>query len=401
MNRESWKTMRFMALVWLGGIIYLVSDLRPESPVLIVGAGPAGLATAYELSRRRIPYRLFERGPTLGNSWVNAYDSLQLHTGRHMSVLPGSGYPSGTPLFPTRAQFVNYLREYADRASIRVETGRNVRALRRVGDAWVADVDGAEVQGSAVVMAAGIMSNPVSPNIPGREHFQGRIIHSVDYRRPDEYRDKRVLVAGVGNSGGEIASELGAAGADVTILVRQGANVVPRTIAGIPIQYLAVFIRRLPPRGRKAVALLLRKLSEIRVSSKILPRPSWTALDRIPVIGFHLVEAIRAGKVTVKLGTIDRFDRSGVIFGDGTHQEFDAVILATGFAPALDPLGDLIRRDERGFAMRTDDVTSADQPALWFVGMRYDTTGAIANINQDAQLVGRRLASWTVERRLG
>ena len=382
-------------------IIYLVGDLRPELPVLIVGAGPAGLATAHELSRRRIPYRLFERGPTLGNSWVNAYDSLQLHTGRHMSVLPGCEYPTGTPLFPTRDQFVNYLREYADRASIRVETGRNVRALRRIGDVWVADVDGAEVQGTAVVMAAGIMSNPLSPAIPGCEDFQGEVIHSVDYRRPDTYRNKRVLVVGVGNSGGEIASELGASGADVTILVRQGANVVPRTIAGIPIQYLAVYIRRLPPGGRKAIALLLRKLSELRVSSTILPRPTWTPLERIPVIGFHLVEAIRARKVTVKLGAIDRFDQSGVIFGDGTRADFDAVILATGFAPALDPLGDLVRRDERGFASRTDDVTSADQPGLWFVGMRYDTTGAIANINQDAQLVGRRLASWTVERRLG
>ena len=249
-------------------------------------------------------------------------------------------------------------------------------------------------------MAAGIMSNPLSPTIPGREHFQGEIFHSVDYRRPDAYRDKRVLVVGVGNSGGEIASELGAIGANVTILVRQGANVVPRTIAGIPLQYLAVLIRRLPPSGRRAVASLMRQLSELRVSSRILPRPPWTALDRISVIGFHLVEAIRARKVTVKLGTIDRIDRSGVIYGDGSHQDFDAVILATGFAPALGPLGTLIRRDELGFAMRTDRVSSADQPGLWFVGMRYDTTGAIANIKSDAQLVGRRLASWTVERRL-
>jgi len=249
-------------------------------------------------------------------------------------------------------------------------------------------------------MATGIMSNPLSPDISGREDFQGEIIHSVDYRRPDTYRDKQVLVVGVGNSGGEIASELGTSGSEVTLLVRQGANVVPRTIAGIPIQYLAVLVRRLPQGGRKVVALLLRRLSELRISSEILPRPPWTALERIPIIGFHLIEAIRARKVTVKLGVIDRFDRTGVVFGDGSHQEFDAVILATGFAPALDPLGDLIRRDERGFAMRTDNVTSADQPGLWFVGMRYDTTGAIANIYQDAQLVGRQLASWTIERRL-
>lgn len=375
-------------------------DLRPELPVLIVGAGPAGLATAYELGRRRIPYRLFERGPTLGNSWVNAYDSLQLHTGRHMSTLPGPGYRPGTPLFPTRDEFVDYLRDYADRNAIRVETGRNVESLRRNGEEWIALVNGEEVRGCAVVMAAGIMSNPVTPDFPGRDQFAGEVIHSVEYRRPDRYRDKRVLVVGAGNSGGEIAAELGSAGAGVTILVRQGANVVPRSIAGLPIQYLAAGMRRLPYPVRRAIASGMKRLSLLRVSADILPRPPWTPVDRIPIIGFNLVEALRAGTVRLKLATIDRFDRSGVLFGDGTHQEFDAVILATGFAPALDPLGSLIRRDDRGFAMRTDDVTSADHPGLWYVGMRYDTTGAIANIKADAQVVGKRLASWTIEQRL-
>src|SRR6185503_6676539 len=103
-------------------------------PVLIVGAGPAGLATASELSRRGIPYRLFERGPSLGTSWLNAYDSLRLHTGRHMSTLPGFGYQSGTPLFPSRDQFIAYLNDYCDRAELRVETLSEVSELRRDGD---------------------------------------------------------------------------------------------------------------------------------------------------------------------------------------------------------------------------------------------------------------------------
>ena len=123
----------------------------------------------------------------------------------------------------------------------------------------------------------------------------------------------------------------------------------------------------------------------------MLPRPPWTALDSIPVIGFHLVDAIRAGKVAVKIGTIDHLEPSAARFSDGSQQEFDAIILATGFAPALDPLGTLVRRDERGFALRSDNVTSVDQPDLWFVGQRYDTTGAIANIKADAREVARRV----------
>jgi putative flavoprotein involved in K+ transport len=369
--------------------------------VLIVGAGPAGLASAHELSRRGIPYRLFERGPSVGTSWLNAYDSLRLHTGRHMSTLPGFGYRSGTPLFPTRDQFVGYLNEYVDRAGLRVETGSNVTELRREGDSWIACVNSEEVRGSAVVMAVGIMSNPVMPEIPGREGFGGTVIHSVAYRRPAEYRGTRVLVVGVGNSGGEIASELGAAGANVTLLVRQGANVVPRTIAGVPMQYLAAGLRRLPRNVRVRIASLVQRMSEMRHGPAVLPRPPWTPLDAVPVIGFHLVEAIRAGKVAVQLGTIDRFDRTGAVFSDETYREFDHVIMATGFAPALGPLGSLVRRDDRGFALRTDNVTSADQPNLFFVGMRYDTTGAINNIKADSREVGRRLAFLTVQPKAG
>ena len=327
----------------------------------------------------------------MGTSWVNAYDSLRLHTGRHMSTLPGYGYARGVPLFPTREQFVDYLRAYAERSTLNVETGSDVSALHRRGNEWVAVVNGSEVPGRAVVMATGIMSKPVSPQIPDMDSFAGEIIHSVQYRRPEPFLGKRVLVVGVGNSGGEIASELGNAGIDVTILVRRGANVVPRAIAGVPIQYLAAAVRRLPRPARVRVTGLVQTLSELRNGPPVLPRPPWSVLDAIPVIGFHLVDAIRAGKVAVKLGSIDRLQRAGARFSDGSVAEFDRIILATGFSPALDPLGALIRRDERGFALRTDNVTSADQPDLYFVGQRYDTTGAIANIKADAREVARRV----------
>ena len=310
-----------------------------------------------------------------------------------MSTLPGHGYPRGTPLFPTRDQFVAYLNDYAANASLKIESGSNVSAVRRADGQWIAVVNDREVAGKAIVMATGIMSKPVMPEIAGRDTFPGEITHSVAYRRPDPYRGKRVLVVGVGNSGGEIASELGNAGVDVTLLVRRGANVVPRAIAGIPIQYLAATVRRLPRAARVRVTALVQKLSELRNGPPVLPRPPWTALDAIPVIGFHLVDAIRAGTVAVKMGTIDHLERSAARFSDGSQQEFDAIILATGFAPALDPLGTLVRRDERGFALRSDNVTSVDQPDLWFVGQRYDTTGAIANIKADAIMVARTLAN--------
>lgn len=365
--------------------------VRPGA-VLIVGAGPAGLATAAELARRGIAYRLFERGPTAGTSWVNAYDSLCLHTGRHMSTLPGMTYPPGTPLFVTRQAFVDYLHAYVRTRSLRVETGSEVTGARREGDEWIVTVNGSEVRGPALVMATGIMSSPVVPDLAGRDRFAGEIIHSVEYRRPAPYAGRRVLVVGVGNSGGEIASELGNAGVDTTILVRRGANVVPKTIAGVPIQYLAAGMRRLPHGVRLLVAAAVQKLSELRRGPPVLPRPPWSALDAIPVIGFHLVDAITSGRVALRVGTIAHLEGADVAFSDGTTAPFDCIILATGFVPALDILKPLVRCTERGFAACTDGVSSADQPDLYFVGHRYDTTGAIANIKADAQRVASILA---------
>jgi indole-3-pyruvate monooxygenase len=364
-----------------------------SDPVLVIGAGPAGLATAAELTRRGVPYRLFERGPSLGTSWLNAYDSLRLHTGRHMSTLPGQSYPKGTPLFPTRDQFVSYLRDYAARARLTIETDSNAAALQPSGSGWSAVVNEHEVRGRAVVMATGIMSNPVTPELLGRETFEGEITHSVAYRRPDSINGRRVLIVGVGNSGGEIASELGEAGYEVTILVRRGANIVPRSIAGIPIQYVAASMKRLPRAVRSRVANVVQRLSGLRRGRAVIPRPPWTALDAIPIIGFHLVDAIRAGKVSVKVATIERLVLGGAVFSDGSRGAFDHIILATGFTPALDPLGALIRRDDRGFALRKDNITSADHEGLWFVGHRYDSTGALANIKADAIAVAKKLAT--------
>lgn len=370
---------------------------EPPYPVLIIGAGPAGLATAASLASRGIAYRLLERGPAAGHTWANLYDSLVLHTGRHMSTLPGRRFPAGTPLFPSRADFVRYLGEYAAAFALHVECGVEVRALKRSAHGWVAiAADGARVEGSAAVVCTGIVANPRIPALPGRERFRGRVLHSSAYRNPAPFTGERVLVVGVGNSGGEIASELGRAGVDVTILVRSGAHVVPREIAGIPIQYLSRLVRTLPRPAQEWVTRQVQRLGERRRGPPVIPRPPHSALDAIPLIGFHLVDAIRAGLVRVRLGELAALTETGVQLRDGSEERFDTILLATGFSPALDLLGDLVRRDPRGFAERRDRVTSADQPGLYFVGHNYDASGGLANIRRDARLAARRIAECRV-----
>jgi NAD(P)H-nitrite reductase large subunit len=126
----------------------------------------------------------------------------------------------------------------------------------------------------------------------------------------------------------------------------------------------------------------------------LLPKPAVSRCPDVPLIGFHLVDAIRAGRVEVK-GGADRFTPDGVRFADGSEAPFDDVILATGYRAAVECLGNLIEVDPCGFARRVRRVVSANQSDLYFVGHNYDTRGGLFNIGRDARLaariIGRRL----------
>jgi glycine/D-amino acid oxidase-like deaminating enzyme len=359
--------------------------------VLIVGGGPAGLATSQQLRARGIPHRVLERGDSVGHTWANLYDSLTLHTGKHMSSLPGMSFPRTAPLFVPRGQFWEYLRGYARAFELPVETGCLVDRITRSDGTWRVDTSGGLLTTRALVIATGIVANPKAPRFAGQERFAGRIEHSVTYRRPDAYVGRRVLVVGVGNSGAEIGSEIARAGGKVTIAVRSGANVVPLTLAGLPIQYLAYWVRKLPRAMQERVVGLVRLMSELKRGPPVLPRPAHSPLDAIPVIGFHLVDAIAQGLVHVRTGVAE-LTADGARFTDGSVGSFDDIILATGFGAALAPLGGLVQVDPKGFARRRDRVVSTDQPDLLFVGHNYDATGGLYNINRDSRLAARLIA---------
>ena len=363
--------------------------MSSQYEAIVIGGGPAGLATSRELARAGVNHLVLERGDQIGHTWANLYDGLVLHTGKHLSALPGMPFPASTPLFPTRRDFLAYLQTYADTFKLPVRTGADVAAVERDGDAWmVRTTEGVEMRARAVVVATGIVANPQVPAIPGRDRFRGRVMHSVEYRRPDGFH--RVLVVGAGNSAAEIAVELANAGADVTIAVRSGARVVPLRLFGIPSQYFAVALGRLPRTVFRRVIAAIGRVSELFRGPAVLPPPGDKFCSTVPLIGFHLADAIRAGSIRLKRG-IESFTVDGVRFNDGSEEPFHEVILATGYTAAVRPLGNLVRLDECGFAVRRRRVISADQPGLYFVGHNYDVRGGLRNIAQDARLAAREV----------
>ena len=358
---------------------------------IVVGAGPAGLAASRALQRRGISHRVLEKGDQPAAVWANLYDSLTLHTGRHMSALPGRRFPRGTPLFVPRREFVRYLQDYAAAFALPVDVGVEVRRLAPNGDGWMVETSRGLVSARTLVLATGIVSNPRWPAVEGMAEYGGRLMHSVEYRRPHEFDGQRVLVVGVGNSGGEIGSELARSGAAVTVSVRSGANVVPLAIGGIPIQYLSYWLRKLPRRAQEWVSEQVRIMSERTRGAPVLPRPAHSPLDAIPLIGFNLVDAIREGRIAVRPG-LAALTATGARFTDDSEEAFDTIILATGFRAAVQPLDTLVQVDNAGFVRRRDRVVSVDQPGLFLIGHNYDATGGIANIRRDAPLVAERVA---------
>src|SRR3989454_1295020 len=272
-----------------------------------------------------------------------------------------SRFPRTAPLFVPRREFWDYLRHYAQVFGLPIETGCAAERITRSDGTWTVQTNRGTLAARALIVATGIVANPRIPRFPGQERFDGRVVHSVVYKRPDPYVGHRVLVVGVGNSGAEIASEIARAGGRVTIAVRSGANVVPLTLAGLPIQYVAYWVRKLPRAAQEAAVGLVRLLSDLKRGKPVLPRPAHSPLAPPPLLGFHLVDAIAEGLIDVRGGvaglTADRARLS-----DGTAGRVDEIMVATGFGAALGPPGGLVPVGTQRFARRRDRGVSAGQP---------------------------------------
>jgi cation diffusion facilitator CzcD-associated flavoprotein CzcO len=355
-----------------------------------VGAGPAGLAAGYGLTRGGFRTTILEQGPAPGAAWQDLYDSLRLHTGKHLSALPGLGFARGTPLFPSKREFIGYLHAYADRHRLPIRFGCRVEEARWAGGRWRLETTQGALESTRLVLATGILSNPFTPRWPGLDGFRGTVMHSVGYKNPSRWIGRRVLVVGTGNSAAEIATELGRVGVTTGIAVRTGAHVVPLRLFGLPIQYWSHVIERLPRPVRELLARATAAAGVVR-GRPVIPRPPWSPLDRPPIIGFGLPDAVRSGLVTLH-PDLHAFGDQSVTFADGREEPYDTVILATGFRAAVGFLREKSRTDARGFPA-AEGVRCSDLPRCCVIGHHYAAVGALANIGRDATLLARAAAA--------
>lgn len=331
--------------------------------IVIIGAGPAGLATAYHLQRRGLPHRLLEKH-SIGWSWRNHYDSLALHTLKDNSALPGLPMPATFPDFPTRAQVVEYLAGYAHHFQLNIETGVTVQRAFFQDGFWRLQTNRGRETAVALVAATGIWSTPRCPHFPGEESFRGQIMHANAYKNARPFRGQRVLVVGVGNTGAELAAELGSAGVETGIVVRNGAAFGPHPGSAVAMDAAAWLARTLPA---PLVDAYLRRVRP-NFAELGLPLPPGPPSETYPVVGFDLPQAVEAGQVQV-YPAIERLLPHGACFVDGREAPFDAVILATGYRPTLDFIDPTPTLDGHGRIAQPEQF-----PRLYTVGFHYPAT---------------------------
>jgi cation diffusion facilitator CzcD-associated flavoprotein CzcO len=394
---DSGEAMRLSrALAQQEGIFTGISGDGAVAPVdvaaVVVGAGPAGLASAACLKKRGVEAVVLEAGPDLATSWRNHYTRLHLHTVKQHSALPGVDFPADVPRYPSREQVVAYLEQYAAHFGIAPRTGEAVRRISVADGARLAvDSTRTRYRAPVVVMATGTNRVPNPDRLPEQDRFRGQLLHAGRYRDGAPFAGQRVLVIGAGNTGAEIALDLCERGATPTLSVRTPVNVVPRDFLGIPMQVTSIRLRKLPLALADRIGRIVSRMTFGDLTRQGLLRPALGPLSsiklrgRIPLIDVGTIAAIKRGAITVK-PALARFTEDGAQFSDGSSAPFDAAILATGYRPGLGDLVDVPGALDDAGRPRHWKASDA-HPGLYFVGYADVSTGLLREIGLQAEAV--------------
>ncbi len=316
--------------------------------VCIIGAGPAGLATARALARNGVLYDQFERHHDVGGVWdidsefSNMYESAHLISSKKSTEFHDFPLPDEAADYPDHATIKKYFRDFAKAFGLyeRIRFEVSVEKVERDDDAWIVELDTGEAfRYDAVCIANGHLNDPNWPRFPGE--FTGEMIHSCEYRSSDLFADKKVLIVGAGNSGCDLAVDAVHRAESIDISMRRGYYVVPKYIFGVPAADFGAGAGKLSMPmwlKQKVDSLLLRTIAPDPRKYGI-PEPDHKLYESHPIVNSQLVYHLGHGDIEVR-PNVERFEEKTVHFTDGTSADYDLVVMATGYRltfPFIDP----------------------------------------------------------------
>ncbi|KAF8014156.1 hypothetical protein BT93_H0102 [Corymbia citriodora subsp. variegata] len=312
-----------------------------EVVVLIVGAGPSGLAVSNCLSHLSIPNIVLEREDCSASLWrKRSYDRLTLHLAKEFSSLPCMPHASSSSTFMPRKCFIEYIDSYISKFGIEPIYSRSVESGLYVENEkkWRVEARNTLTQEKEVyvaqflVVATGENSKGFIPELPGLDGFKGKIIHSSEYKSGKDYENKNVLVVGCGNSGMEISYDLSNFGAHTSIVIRNPFHVLTREMV-----YIGMLLcKYVPMTIADSVVTFLGKLWYGDLTSFGIHRPAKgpfhlkLASGKTPVIDIGTIKKIESGDIKV-LPKIVRINGNNVVFENSVVKRFDEIIFATGY----------------------------------------------------------------------
>jgi putative flavoprotein involved in K+ transport len=367
--------------------------------VVVIGAGPGGLAAAAALKGHGVNPLVVDRAERVGNSWRGHYDRLHLHTPRRWSGLPGYPIPRSAGRWVSRDDVVRYLESYTAHHRLELRLGSGVTGIDPVAPSpdaarWAVRLDdGSIITADHVVVATGYNHTPVEPDWPGLDGFPGEVVLAKDYRNGRPYAGQDVLVVGSGNTGMEIATDLADHGATrVWLAVRTPPHILPRSRMGWPAQGTGILVRRLPPRLVDRVAAVLAVVQEPDLRAFGMPKPgtdlySRVLVGRVPVQDVGIVDAIRAKRVE-PVAAVQAVEGGDIVLADGSRVQPSLVVVATGYRAGLEPIvGHLDVLDGRGLPLVHGAHEPDDAPGLWFTGYTNPISGMLRELRIDAEKI--------------
>jgi hypothetical protein len=328
--------------------------------VAIIGAGPGGIVAARYLKSEGFKPVVFEQGERLGGQWSaephhsGVWPSMRTNTSRILTSFSDLPHDSGSPAYPTNQAMGAYLRKYADLFDLTpcIRLRSAVRELRRdASSGWIVRTDNGEERYDRVVVATGRYNKPAIPHVPGLESFSGPggVSHAFCYKRPEDYRGLRVLVAGCSISSLEIASDLAMLGASrVVVTNRKQRYVMPKIVAGVPGDHLA-FNRFSALAGETfplaAVAAGLKQFILQAAGNPAqfgAPMPPDNVFEASITQSQFFLPLVAEGRISVK-PWIESVSGQTVQFQGGVSEAFDAIVFGTGYDLHLPFLSDDIR----------------------------------------------------------